>query len=324
MQLKEQAAEQALMEWIQGIKPLPEWVKLYKLNHHSPSQCNTEDDQWGYKYLYLTQEERRLLPVNSNMKCGNWIGDLGQKQFGDFLWQYERPNGLVKKEILKEKKIFDAAIDLFNNYQPYDEKDKRQHEENKLGFALTWNNAQRAIKEIGLKKPIECERSVYLNLPDCQLPMIGRVDFEDEDSFIELKTKYKSKNRAKKDGSYTFTLKKIASAEDDKFEKYRGWFSHLLQVAFYYLATKKKPHLAVVTEEGYQIYSPDNCDQLKPKNLEKYLVKMNQICSNREKIMEKHAGKTTWVQDILSNFDHNFWNGFGEHKVKAMRLWGDL
>ena len=96
MILKEQAVEQALMEWVQGIKPLPEWVKLYKLNHHSPSQCNTEDDQWGYKYLYLTQEERRLLPVNSNMKCGNWIGELGQKQFGDFLWQYESCKFLIK------------------------------------------------------------------------------------------------------------------------------------------------------------------------------------------------------------------------------------
>ena len=154
--------------------------------------------------------------------------------------------------------------------------------------------------------------------------MIGRVDFEDEDSFIELKTKYKSKNRAKKDGSYTFTLKKIMGPEDEKFEKYRGWFSHLLQVAFYYLATKKKPHLVVVTEEDYHIYTPDNCDQLKPKNLEKYLTKMNAVCSNREKIMEKHAGKTTWVNDILSNFDHNFWNGFGEHKIKAMRLWGHI
>ena len=316
--------DQELSNWISSIKKLPEWVKLYKLNHHSPSQCNTEDDQWGYKYLYLTQEERRLLPVNSNMKCGNWIGELGQKQFGDFVWRYERPNGLVKKEIPTEKKIFDAAIDLFNDYKPYDDKDKRQHEENKLGFALTWKNTQKAIKEIGLKKPIECERSVALDLPDCQLPMIGRVDFENDKNFIELKTKYKSKNRAKKDGSYTFTLKKIMGPEDEKFEKYRGWFSHLLQVAFYYLATKKKPHLVVVTEEDYHIYTPDNCDQLKPKNLEKYLTKMNAVCSNREKIMEKHAGKTTWVNDILSNFDHNFWNGFGEHKIKAMRLWGHI
>ena len=73
---------------------------------------------------------------------------------------------------------------------------------------------------------------------------------------------------------------------------------------------------------GYNIYTPDNCDQLKPKNLEKFMVKMNQICSNREKIMERHAGKTTWVDDIIPNFDHFFWNGMGDHKLKATRLWG--
>ena len=61
-----------------------------------------------------------------------------------------------------------------------------------------------------------------------------------------------------------------------------------------------------------------------PKNLEKYLIKMNQICSNREKIMARHAGKTTWTQDIIANFDHNFWNGMGDHKVKAARLWGHV
>mgnify|MGYP001161602742 FL=1 len=322
MILKADAADKALNDWIAGIKKLPEWVKLYKLNHHSPSQINTQEDQWGYKYLYLTQEERRKLPVNSNMKCGNWIGDLAIKKFGKFLWDYEKGSGLIKKEVREEKKIFDAAIDQFNAYLPVDEKDQRQHEENKLGFALTWKNTQDAIKSVGLKGDIECERSVSLDLPDCQLPVIGRVDFEDQYNFIELKTKYKSKNRPKKDGTYTFSIRKIAGPEDEKVEKYLGWFSHLLQVAFYYLATRKKPHLVVVNEDGYFVYTPDNCDQLKPKNLEKFLIKMNQICSNREKIMERHAGKTTWVDDIIPNFDHNFWNGMGDHKVKATRLWG--
>ena len=313
-----------LSNWISSIKKLPEWVKLYKLNHHSPSQINTEEDQWGYKYLYLTQEERRKLPVNINMKCGNWLGELGQKQFGKFLWDYEKGSGLIKKDIPKEKKIFDGAIDKFNSYLPADDKDRNQAEQNKLGFAITWKNCQEAIKAVGLKDPIECERSVSLDLPDCKLPVIGRVDFEDQYNFIELKTKYRKRNRPKADGSSSFSNVKIKTAADEKQEKYRGWFQHLLQVAFYYLATRKKPHLVVVNELGYNIYSPDNCDQLKPKNLETFMIKMNAICSNREKIMERHAGKTTWVKDIFPNFDHFFWNGMGDHKVRAARLWGQI
>ena len=43
-----------------------------------------------------------------------------------------------------------------------------------------------------------------------------------------------------------------------------------------------------------------------------------------KKIMARHAGKTTWTQDIIANFDHNFWNGMGDHKVKAARLWGHV
>lgn len=315
-------SDKDLNEWISSIKKLPDWVKLYGLNHHSPSQINTEEDQWGYKYLHLSQEERRTLPVNSQMKCGNWIGEMGQKQFGDFVWEYERPKGLIKKPIPKEKKIFESGIDQFNTYEPADEKDARQHEENKLGFALTWKHTQDAIKSIGLTKPIECERSVSLQLPDCELPVIGRVDFEDQYNFIELKTKYKSKNRPKKDGTYSFSVRKIAGPDDDKQEKYLGWFSHLLQVGFYYLATRKKPHLAVCNEAGYYVYSPDNCDQLKPKNLEKFMIKMNAICSNREKIMARHVGKMTWVDDIMPNFDHNFWKSMGDHKLKAIKLWG--
>ena len=68
MILKADAADKALNDWIAGIKKLPEWVKLYKLNHHSPSQINTQEDQWGYKYLYLTQEERRKLPKPNMLK----------------------------------------------------------------------------------------------------------------------------------------------------------------------------------------------------------------------------------------------------------------
>mgnify|MGYP000674080843 CR=1 FL=1 len=58
------------------------------------------------------------------------------------------------------------------------------------------------------------------------------------------------------------------------------------------------------------------------KNLEKFMIKMNAICSQREKIMSRHVGKMTWVDDIIPNFDHNFWKSMGDHKLKAIKLWG--
>ena len=312
---KDETKLEDLNEWINSIKSLPAWVKLYSLNHHSPSQINEADDMWGYKYLYLTQEERRKLPGNSKMKSGNVVGSLGQKKYGNFIWEYEKGSGLIKKEIKKEKKIFDAAVEKFNLYEPVDENDKLQHEANKLSLALTWDQLQKALDQIGLKEPVECERSVSLELPHCKLPVIGRIDYEDENNFIELKTKWRKKNRPKADGTSSFSIVKIK-------EKYQGWEDHILQVAFYYLATRKKPHLVVVNESSFNIFTPENCQYLRPENLEKYMNKMSMICSNRERIMEKHAGKSTWVEDIIADLDHYFWKGMGDHKVKAARLWG--
>jgi hypothetical protein len=249
------------------------------------------------------------------MKSGVIIGELGQKKYGNFIWEYEKGSGLIKKQIKKEKKLFDAAVEKFNLYEPVDENDKLQHEANKLSLALTWDQLQKALDQIGLKEPVECERSVSLELPHCKLPVIGRIDYEDENNFIELKTKWRKKNRPKADGTSSFSIVKIK-------EKYQGWEDHILQVAFYYLATRKKPHLVVVNESSFNIFTPENCQYLRPENLEKYMNKMSMICSNRERIMEKHAGKSTWVEDIIADLDHYFWKGMGDHKVKAARLWG--
>jgi len=37
-------------DFLDNIKELPKWVELYGINHHSPSQLNSNDDIWGYKY----------------------------------------------------------------------------------------------------------------------------------------------------------------------------------------------------------------------------------------------------------------------------------
>ena len=317
MELKENIIDKELTDWIQSIKPLPEWVKLYKLNHHSPSQINAADDMWGYKYLYLTQEERRNLPINSKMHSGVCIGDMGQYEFGNYIWKFVKGKGLVKTEIPKTKKIFEKVLDKFDAYQPSTDEDKLSHQENKKGLALTFKQLKLAFKEIGLKDPVECERSVSLELPGCQLPVIGRVDFEDKKNFIELKTKWYKKNSPRKDGTQTFSVPKID-------EGYMGWNEHILQVAFYYLATGKKPHLLVVSPENYNIFTPDNCEDLQPKNLKNLINKMRVVCKRREEIMERHVGKTTWVEDIFPDFGHFFWKGMGDHLTNAMRLWGQL
>ena len=138
MELKENTIDKELTEWIQSIKPLPEWVKLYKLNHHSPSQINAADDMWGYKYLYLTQEERRNLPVNSKMHSGVCIGDMGQYEIGNYIWKLVKGKGLVKTEIPKTKKIFEKVLDKFDDrgYQAAYELTQSLYTSDKISLAV--------------------------------------------------------------------------------------------------------------------------------------------------------------------------------------------
>ena len=122
-------------DFLENIKELPQWVELYKLNHWSPSQLNSMDCMWGYKYLYLTQEQRRKLPINSKMFTGVCLGDMAILKFGKYLWETKVGKGLVKTEIPPQRKIFDKVLDKFNLYEPEDEVDKAQHDVNRLGLA---------------------------------------------------------------------------------------------------------------------------------------------------------------------------------------------
>ena len=120
-------------DFLDNIKDLPEWVELYKLNHWSPSQLNSMDCLWGYKYLYLTQEQRRKLPINSKMVAGVCLGDMGILTFGKYLWESKIGKCLCRIEIPPQRKIFDKILEKYNDYKTVDEKEKDHHEVGRLG-----------------------------------------------------------------------------------------------------------------------------------------------------------------------------------------------
>ena len=298
-----------ISQFIKDIKKLPTWIKHYGLNHHSPSQLNKIDGAWSYEYLYLTQEQRRKLPGNSKMFAGVQMGSAGQMTIGDFEW-----HGTKKLEIKKYKSVFNKVLENFNAYLPVDEQDRNQHSINRKGLALTYEQMKIAFKEVGLKSPIDCERTVSINLPGCQLPCIGRIDYEDQDNFIELKTKWRFRKRGKPGAAPTYPLYGIKKDISPEF---------LLQVAFYAVASGKKPHLVIVNEKEFKIFNQNNMEAFQPNNLKKIVSKMAMVALRRERLMERHAGKATFVQDIEPTFDHPYyWNFGGDHKQQAMKLWG--
>ena len=96
-----------------------------------------------------------------------------------------------------------------------------------------------------------------------------------------------------------------------------------MQVAFYAVASGKKPHLVIVNEKEFKIFNQNNMEAFQPNNLKKIVSKMAMVALRRERLMERHAGKATFVQDIEPTFDHPYyWNFGGDHKQQAMKLWG--
>ena len=153
-----------------------------------------------------------------------------------------------------------------------------------------------------------------LNLPGCQLPCIGRIDYEDQDNFIELKTKWRFRKKGKPGAAPSYPLYGIKKDISPEF---------LLQVAFYAVASGKKPHLVIVNEKEFKIFNQNNMEAFQPNNLKKIVSKMAMVALRRERLMERHAGKATFVQDIEPTFDHPYyWNFGGDHKQQAMKLWG--
>lgn len=293
---------------------LPEWVLSYALTHHSPSQLNSPDDTWGYKYLELTSKERAALDGNSKMSAGIGIGYAMNLVYTDWLW-----DGLsktkcrdYKNDKLYVKKAIEKALTAYRNYKPVNEKDAESFTWNIQGFVLTFDQLTKAFKEIPIKGETHSEKTASLFLPGCTLPTIGRLDLETEDLFIEVKSKWRRRTgKPRSDGTMAHSIVRLELTPE--------WIN---QVAFYYAATKKTPYLVAVHENEYKIWHPGNCELLQPDHLESCIEDMASIARRRERMMKRHAGKKTWVQDIQPNFKHPyFWNIGGDHKEKAIKLW---
>jgi len=81
-----------------GITELPEYAKQYEWTHHSPSQIQKPDDNWGYMYLYLSAKDRANMPGSAKMEAGAIIGQAMAEIFADKI--YDRN----KKKFFKNEK----------------------------------------------------------------------------------------------------------------------------------------------------------------------------------------------------------------------------
>ena len=108
---------------------LPLFAKKLKINHFSPTQFSIPDGNWIFKYLVLTQEERRLLPANAQMKAGVAIGNILQKHFADTIYVISPLTKKLSETKNKNKgrdrqELIHEEIQNYRDYIPNDDKDQ--------------------------------------------------------------------------------------------------------------------------------------------------------------------------------------------------------
>ncbi len=337
-------------------KTLPHFAEKLKISHFSPTQFALPDSAWLFRYVCLTQEQRRLLlKSNSAMEAGKRVGDALQRHLADTIYKL---NPLSKKvaPTTNEKITLDNAIqeqlEIFKDYDPVNDKDSDKKFKYLEEVPEIIRNAFAGLTELAVASPITCERQVSITADKLEssfiisptLPVVGRIDFDfgqmrigenptstgehpGSDAFlpqkiIELKTKYSKLGKVKKDGSRSFIVSPTPAIAS---------FNHVVQCAVYaaHWNFKVPVYLLYAVQGGYQIFDSTNCKHLTIEGMKKNLQIMNRTFIRREKILSQYQEETRdeiinhAVQMIDGNFDHPFaWNGLPEELLQeAKELW---
>ena len=339
---------------IQKKKLLPQFAIKCGINHFSPSQFAKPDASWLIEYVHFDQPTRRLvLKPNSAMAAGICVGNVLQNCTADEIWKLNSAKKLapVLWTKLKKETSLQEELEKYKDYKPTDDNDRTKHQKYLEEIPQLVSNGFRALEEIGLASPVICEKQISLtsdNAPTfcspCSLVTVGRTDFEFGASvfgnpphevspttntvafpqkIIELKTKYSRLGKVKKDGSRSFVKAAIPTTPS---------FNHLVQCACYsaYYNFKVPVYLLYVTQEGYKIFTSNNCPGLTVEGLQKnYQIMMN-VFRRREKILTLHEDKTK--EEIIAGaieimdpmFDHPYaWNNYPTDILKEIKaMWG--
>ena len=166
-------------------KALPLFAKKLNINHFSPTQFSIPDGNWLFKYLVLTQEERRALPSNSQMKAGVAVNNVLQKHLADTIWKFgpqRKLTPMANQEKNKDKQeIIHAELQEFRNHIANDDKDQAKKEKYQDEIFAVCNHGFSALEKLGVATtyPITCEEQISITqeVSSLFLSVVGRTDF---------------------------------------------------------------------------------------------------------------------------------------------------
>jgi hypothetical protein len=216
-------------------------------DHWSPSSLNIPIQKYIISYVCSTQEMRRKNKVGYKAHSGNLVGGVSQRLLSKYIFK-----AAEKEEVQPElfDKIFEHELELINKNEPKNAKDEQCRIEMIPSCKASIEQTLKLVKEVFGDETLTSERYVHVSHPGLILDILGRIDFESETKFLELKSK-PINFRQNKNGLGQ-TIQKLPATIDDCEPTY------MKQVAFYWKATGKKAYLGYVNSEEYKIFEPED------------------------------------------------------------------
>jgi hypothetical protein len=190
---------------------------------------------------------RRKNKVGYKAHSGNLVGNVSQRLLSKYIFK-----AAEKEEVQPElfDKIFEHELELINKNEPKNAKDEQCRIEMIPSCKASIEQTLKLVKEVFGDETLTSERYVHVSHPGLILDILGRIDFESETKFLELKSK-PINFRQNKNGLGQTIQKLPAGIEDVET-------SYMKQVAFYWKATGKKAYLGYVNSEEYKIFEPED------------------------------------------------------------------
>jgi len=277
-------------------------------DHFSPSSLNIPIQKYIISYVCSTQAMRRQNKVGFKAHYGVLCGNVAQRLLSKYIFKAAEKEE-VKPELFD--KIFEHELAIINKNEPKDERDEQCRIDMIPSCKASIEQTLKLVKEVFGDEPLTSERYVHVTPQGLILDILGRIDFESENKFLELKSK--PINFRKNKNGMGQIIQKLPNTIDDCEETY------LKQVAFYWKATGKKAYLGYVNQEEYKIFEPED------DRLEYYYHQLVNKAFTIQNLLEVSKGQASQMAKLveapdLKNF---YYSDLTEEQVGiAKQLWG--
>ena len=175
-------------------------------DHWSPSSGNLPFAKFIINYGYHSNKDRDQFLMNYKPRFGNLVNNTAQRLECDTLFYKDKTIKLTNRNY---DEVFGKELDDINKYDPIDEKDAYAREHMIEYAHKTIEQTRKAVKDICGKNKITSERYVMSKPKKLLFDMIGRIDYETDDTFIELKTKPPAIAKRKHKNEYYFKSQQL-------------------------------------------------------------------------------------------------------------------